>query len=419
MKKKPRFSAHATARFALLALVACALSALCLTGCTVHPDESEPMPGQELNPGDTAAPAQQPAEEAAPPSEEELRAAEAQRIVSEMTVEEKAAQLFFVTPEAITGVSTATQAGNATRAALEQYPVGGLIYFAKNLQSDAQTRQLLANTQQYAHEISGLPIFLGVDEEGGTVTRIGGKGDFGIPNVGDMANVETPEQAGEIAATIAGYLRDLGFNVDFAPDADIANIEGSSLARRSFGATADEAAPKVAAQVKNFLDAGMLCSAKHFPGIGGALGDSHNESIYSEKTLDEMAAEEWKPFVAAIEAGVPFIMVGHLTCENATGTTLPASLNPVILRDVLRDRLGYDGIIITDSLAMAAATNIYTPDRIAVEVLAAGADMVLMPEDFPAAYQGLLDAVATGEITEERLDESVLRVVTTKLTLAQ
>lgn len=344
---------------------------------------------------------------------------EVDRIVSQMTLEQKVAQLFVVRPEAITGVGTATAAGETTRQALLDMPVGGIVYFAANLVDTDQTREMLRNTATYAEEASGLPIFLCVDEEGGTVSRVGGNPGFGVDNVGNMCDVGATGDASyarEVAKHIGTYLQYLGFNVDFAPDADIANNpESDTMSLRSFGSTADVVAPMVEAQVGGFAEAGVLCSAKHFPGIGGAMGDSHDGRIYSEKTLDEIRAEELRPFEAAIEADVPFVMVGHLSMPTITGDGDPATISSEIITDLLRNELGYQGIIITDSMAMGAALESLTLDRLGVAPLLAGADMVLMPEDLQAAYQGVLDAVAAGELTEERIDESVRRVVRTKL----
>ena len=344
-------------------------------------------------------------------------ASEVDQIISGMTLEQKVAQLFVVRPEAVTGVSVQTAAGEATRQALQAMPVGGICYFAANLLDTDQTRQMLSNTARYSEEITGLPMFLCVDEEGGTVSRVGGNPGFGVDNVGNMCDVGAigdTDYARQVAKHISDYLTYLGFNVDFAPDADIANNPNGTMGLRSFGSTADVVAPMVAAQVEGFAEGGVLCSAKHFPGIGGAVGDSHDGRIYSEKTLDQIRAEELRPFQAAIEADVPFIMVGHLSMPTITGDNDPATLSSEIVTDLLRNELGYQGII-TDSMAMGAATDSLTVDRLGVEPLKAGVDMVLMPEDLQAAYQGVLDAVASGELTEERIDESLRRVIQTKL----
>lgn len=340
-----------------------------------------------------------------------------EQAVSGMTLEEKVAQLFVVRPEDLTHVGTQVAAGEATRAALEERPVGGICYFAQNLVDPEQTRAMLANTQAYYEELTGLPCFLAVDEEGGTVLRVGSNPAFGVTRVGDMADVASDEEARELAVTIGSYLTDLGFNVDFAPDADIADVEGSTLVRRSFGSSAEVVAPRVRAQVEGFLSTGILCAAKHFPGIGGAVGDSHDGTIMANTTAEELRASELVPFEAAMDAGVPFVMVGHITLLNVTGDYVPASLNPRVVQQILREELGYDGIVITDSLSMGAVVEEVGSERIGVQALLAGVDMILMPADLDAAYQGILDAVASGELTEARIDESVTRIVRAKLEL--
>ena len=417
--------ARPTRLIALVGVFACLLALALCTGCSAA--TSEPA-GSHGNPfadaindassehGDTPEVSDEQSE--SEPKEDPLTV-RAKEIIDGMTLEQKAAQLFVITPEAITGVDTATLATEATRAALEAYPVGGIVYFQKNLVNEQQTRDMLANTQTYAREVTGLPAFLCIDEEGGTVSRIGGNPGFAVSNVGNMSDVGAlgdAEYARNIAANIGSYLRDLGFNVDFAPDADIANNPASdTMALRSFGSNAAAVSPMVKAQVEGFLSSDMLCAAKHFPGIGGAEGDSHDTSIYSSKTVDQMAQEELLPFQAAMEADAPFIMVGHLSTPQATGNDLPASVSSAIVTDVLRNRLGYDGIVITDSLAMGAVCELYAPYEIGVAALEAGVDMVLMPADFPAAYQGVLDAVASGRLSEERIDSSLERIVRAKL----
>lgn len=373
-------------------------------------DEREPQPVEPA-----PAPA---APQPAPAPTLDERAAEK---TASLTLEQKVAQLFVVTPEAITGVGTATQAGPTTQQALAAYPVGGLVYFQKNLLSADQTREMIANSQAFAQDACGLPLFVGVDEEGGTVSRVGGNPGFAIPNEGNMANVGAtgdPAQAKAVAQAIGGYLGDLGFNLDFAPDADICGDPATDvMALRSFGTDPALVASMVSAQVEGFADAGMLCSAKHFPGIGGVMGDSHEGAIASGKTLDQLRNWELVPFKAAIDAGVPMVMVGHLTAPNAFGSDVPASLNPAAVTNLLRGELGFEGLIITDSLSMGAVGDFCTPDQAGVTALEAGADLVLMPEDFAAAYQGVLDAVSAGTLSEERIDQSVARIVKAKLAL--
>ena len=407
-----------------LAVTTLALTALILlAGCVASATNEDSEPATEFDnvedPHQPQPPSTVPAPAAPKPALTlDERAAEK---AAALTLEQKVAQLFVVTPEAITEVGTATQAGEATKEALAAYPVGGLVYFKKNLLSADQTREMIANSQTYAQDACGLPLLVGVDEEGGTVSRIGGNPGFAIPNVGNMADVgatNDPTQAQAVAQTIGGYLCDLGFNLNFAPDSAICgNPATDVMALRSFGTDPALVSDMVSAQVKGFANAGVLCCAKHFPGIGGMTGDSHEGAIVTQNTLDELRIGELAPFEAAIEADVPMVMVGHLTAPNAFGNDVPASLNPAAVTDLLRGELGFQGLVITDSLSMGAVGDFCTPDQAGVMALLAGADLVLMPEDFASAYRGVLDAVCAGTLSEDRIDQSVMRIVKAKLAL--
>ena len=252
----------------------------------------------------------------------------------------------------------------------------------------------------------------------GTVVRIADNEAFGAQNVGDASALGAAgdsSAAKEAAEKIADYLKPLGFNLDFAPVADVVDpARSDTMGLRSFSSDPAVCADMVRAEVEGFLGQGMLCCAKHFPGIGAAAGDSHDDAITIEKTIDELQETDLVPFKAAIEAGVPLIMVGHLNLPNIISDGVPAPLSAVVVQDLLRDTLGYAGVIVTDSLSMGAITNYYTPAEAAVAALKAGCDIPLMPERFGEAYQGVLDAVAAGDLTEERIDESVTRILAAK-----
>lgn len=342
------------------------------------------------------------------------------RKVSSLTLEQKVAQMFFPQPEALTGMGQVTAAGDTTRKAFANIPVGGMCYFAQNLQSESQARQMLSASNQISLDEVGLPLLMSVDEEGGTVSRVGGNKGFSVENVGNMRDVGdtgNARRAYDVCKKIASYLVPLGFNLDFAPDADIVNGTSQTMAKRSFGTTADVVAPMVESAVKGILDGGIMCCAKHFPGIGGAQGDSETETITTDKTLDQLRQEELVPFERAIAAGVPMVMVGHISCPKVTGDSAPASLSRAIVTDVLRGELGFDGIIITDSLGMGAVAGLHKARDLGVAAIEAGVDMLLMTPELTASYQGVLDAVKAGTITEERIDESVTRIVRAKLAL--
>lgn len=338
-------------------------------------------------------------------------------ILEKMTIEQKVAQLFIITPDALTGVDAVSAAGDTTYAMLQQYPVGGLVYFENNLQSYDQISEMLHNVQQYSLEIEGLPLFLAVDEEGGSVARISGR-VYGVEAIEDMATVgasEDYDRAREIGTYIGNYLNDLGFNVNFAPCADVlTNSENTVVVHRSFGSNAALVAKMVDLQRKAMEKEEVLGVLKHFPGHGATSEDSHQGFAYIGKTEQELKTNEWIPFEKGIEEGTKMIMVGHIICPKVSGTEEPASLSYDMVTKTLREKMGFKGLVVTDALNMGAIVDHYTSADAAVKAIQAGVDLLLMPLDFSGAYQGVLDAVYNGEISEKRLNESLYRILQVK-----
>ena len=339
--------------------------------------------------------------------------------LEEMTLEEKVAQLFIIQPEAILDVGTAVAAGDATREAIDKYPVGGFIYFGENLQSKEQTQEMLRNVQAYSTERTGFPAFLSVDEEGGTVARVAGTGNFDVPDIGDMADIGAAgdvDAAKQVGEDIGSYLAELGFNLDFAPVADVlSNPENTVVRKRSFGSDPELVSDMAIAVSDGLEEKGLLSAYKHFPGHGATSADTHKGYAYTDKTLEELEACELIPFQRCIADGAKIIMAAHISVPNVTGDDTPTSLSKTMVTDILREMMGYTGLVVTDAMNMGAITEEYTSAEAAVKALQAGVDVVLMPENYQQAYQGVLDAVADGTLTEERIDESVTRILTVKL----
>ena len=349
---------------------------------------------------------------------------QAAQLVSQMTLEDKIAQMFVITPNALTGyASGVTAAGDTTKEAYQSRPVGGIVYMADNLTDPEQTTTMLSNMQEIARERTGLPVFLCVDEEGGSVARIAGNDAFGVTDVGNMSDIGASgdvQNAYNAGSTIGSYLAALGFNVDFAPVADVlTNPDNQVIGQRSFGSDAQTVAGMVTSELQGLSAAGVYGTVKHFPGHGGTSGDSHDGAVSTDKTLEELMAEELVPFQSAIDGGVNFVMVGHISAPNVTGDNAPATLSKVLITDVLRGQMGYNGIVITDAMNMEAVAGFYNSDKAAVLAVTAGADMILMPADYNTAYTGILNAVNDGTITEERINESVTRIVKAKLAMGQ
>lgn len=346
---------------------------------------------------------------------------QAAQIVSGMTLEEKVAQMFFITPEALTGYGQVTVAGDATNEAYQKYPVGGLIYNSQNLVDIDQTKTMMAKMQQYADSRISLPVFLGVDEEGGSVTRIASNEAYGITNVNNMSDIGATgdtQNAYQAGVTIGTYLSDLGFNLDFAPVADVLTVSDSVIGNRSFGTDSELVASMALSELQGLESMGIQGVVKHFPGHGGVSGDSHSGAVSTDKSLEELFASELVPFQRAIDGGAQFLMVGHIAAPNVTWDDTPASLSKVMITDVLRTQMGYQGVVITDAMNMTAITANHAADEAAVLAVNAGADMILMPEDFGKAYNGVIDAVNNGTIEEYRINEAVVRIVKAKLALS-
>lgn len=392
---------------------------------TAQPEREDPYDGElpSAQPQEPSDSPDTPAEDA--PAEDPASAAQGNGGISEqsvslaaqaletMSLEEKVWQLFFVTPEGLTGVETATRAGETTKQALEEMPVGGLVYFAANLEAREQVVDMLGSTASY----SRLGVFLAIDEEGGTVSRLAGNPNLQADTVGamrDYGDAADPAAVYDAGQVIAGSLTGLGFNMNFAPVADVASSGSAVIGSRSFGTDAQLCASLVRVMAGSLRDGGVVPCVKHFPGYGSATADDHLGAASITKTLDALEQCDFLPFDAAIEDGVPFVMVSHLCAPEVTGDETPSDLSSMIVTDLLRNKLGFQNVIITDSQQMASITDNYTSADAAVKALQAGVDMILMPADLKAAYDAVLSAVQVGTLTEQRIDESVIRILQVK-----
>lgn len=358
-------------------------------------------------------------EKISPESEER----QIETILEGMSLEDKVAQLFVVTPEKLTGMDLVTQAGDMTQEAINGLPVAGLVYMDANIVDAQQVTQMLENVQQFSMDRVGLPLFLCVDEEGGTVARIANNENFDVPWVGNMSEIGATgdsDNAYSAGVTIGIYLRELGFNVDFAPVADVLGYEGYELLMyRSFGTDAGLVADMTSALRQGMEESGVQAVYKHFPGHGAASGDSHEGYVQVEKTMEELRSWDLVPFQKGIDDGLGWIMIGHISLPYASSDGLPASLSPEIVTGLLRKEMGFDGIVITDAMNMGAIADNYSSGDAAVLAIQAGVDLILEPADLDSAYQGILDAVTDGRLTQERIDESLRRILRAKLELAQ
>lgn len=315
-------------------------------------------------------------------------------LLQDMTIEEMAAGMFLVTPEALTGVQTVVQAGDGTKEAITEKPVGGIIYSAKNFQSKEQFQEMLAKTKDF----SKYPLFMAVTAE------CGAGASFGIADTKKASEITDTDSAREAYGVIGETLASYGVNMNMAPVSELAADDGnSSLQGRTFGSDAAAAAPLVSASVQAMQEKGVSAVLQKFP-----------QAAAGSKSLEELKNSEFLIYEAAIKGGVDCIMISNISSNSAMGGDTPVSLSGVMITEVLRKDLGFDGVVITDALDDTAITQNYTPAEAAAAAIEAGADVLYCPADFDEAYKGVLQAVADGKITKERIHESLVRIYRVK-----
>lgn len=342
---------------------------------------------------------------------EPFRLTDAQDILSQMTTEEKVAQLFIVTPEQIAS-GTMTKVSQRFIQNLKRFPVGGILLYNWHIQNPKQLRTFTTAMK----DASSIPLILAIDEEGGRVARIANSDEFYLPRfksmgtTGDTGNAENARGAGQI---IGSYLTTYGFTMNFAPVADVnTNPENIVIGARAFGSDPKLVSAMAGAFLSGLHSTGIKGSLKHFPGHGDTKGDTHADYVAVTKSWEELKKCELIPFIENFDSA-DTVMVAHVTC-TAIDDTYPASLSKKLVTGKLRNELGYKGIILTDGLNMGAIEKNYGSAEAAVLAFEAGNDILLMPNDFTAAFNGVLSAVQSGRIPMDRLDESVLRILKLK-----
>lgn len=330
--------------------------------------------------------------------------------IAQMSLKDRVYQLFFVTPEQITGTGRTV----VTPLDLTEKPVGGIICMGANLESIDQTKNMLAKTQESALR-NGVGVFFAVDEEGGRVARCALKlGTTAFDGMAVYGKQNDFDEAFNIGKTIGTDIKALGFNVDFAPVADVDISPTNELGNRIFSDDPEVVSNMVSGVVRGLNASGVAATLKHFPGLGAEDGNTHTDtSIVIDRTLEQLRTEEFVPFKGGIRAGAEFVMVGHQKV-SAFGDNLPADVSYKAVTEMLRGELGFNGIAITDAQNMNTISKVYDSGTAAVMSVKAGIDMILAPKDLDTAVNGVYNAVLSGEISEERLNESVTRILTLK-----
>lgn len=339
-----------------------------------------------------------------------------ERKLKKMDIHEKVCQMFIAVPEKTTYYyDTLTYVDDWYKKCYEEYPIGGYIYFDANIVWEQQLCDLLSDSQEMAAEYNnGIGLFQAVDEEGGSVTRVQKMlWKTPVENMSYYGKLNDYSATYNAGITIGSYLNACGFNVNFAPVADVNISETNELGSRIFSSDPLVVSDMCTAIIKGLKSQEVASTLKHFPGLGAGTGNTHYETVEIDRSLEELEITEFPAFKGGIDAGADFVMVGHQIVK-AAGDKLPADLSSVVVTDWLREKLGFEGIVITDSQAMGAITNNYTSGEAAIKSIEAGVDIILMPNDLRAAVDDVEAAVKSGKLSEERIDKSVIRILEKK-----
>lgn len=341
--------------------------------------------------------------------------------LQQMSLQEKVGQMFIIRPEALDRDIYYNSAADLKALSLQEvndrmketaakYPMGGVILFSNNIKDPDQLATFMA-------DLKALPShpLLCVDEEGGIVARLANNKNFRVPkfpNMTDLAAAGRPGDVQEAAFTIGSYLKDYGFDIDFAPVADVnTNPRNIVIGKRAFSTDPRLAAPMVKAYLKGLQKAGVIGCLKHFPGHGDTTADSHFGYAMSRKSWEEIKDCEMITFKAGINAGAKMVMTAHISLPNVTGSNTPSTLSPLILQDKLRGELGFKGVIVSDAMEMGAIIRQYAVEDACIMAIKAGVDILLCVREYPSTFEAVVNAVRHGEIPESRIDESVRRIL--------
>ena len=340
-------------------------------------------------------------------------------IINQMSLREKVGQMFFIRLEALDPNYISDElSGKYIKHDIlndemidtyNEYPCGGIVLFAKNLNDE---RQLITLTNNI-HNLDNRPLIC-IDEEGGVVSRIANSNKFRVKKTPNNNTMTTYDDAYKQGYYIGSYLKKYHIDIDFAPVADINSVsQDNAIGERSFGDNPITVSTMVNAFISGLHDNNIIACTKHFPGHGNSKDDSHLNEVNIEDTLEMLKEEELVPFINNLDIS-DMVMIGHIKTPNTTNNDLPASLSKEIITDILRDTYKYDGLIITDSFEMAAITKYYTNQEVVLTAIDAGVDILLMPENYKEAFDTIIQAINTNQIKEERINESVKRILKLK-----
>ena len=331
--------------------------------------------------------------------------------IANMTLEQKVAGLFFVTPEELTGESSVTIGGSTLNGVLNEYPVGGLYLTESNMESPEQLKEMIFNIKSFTHN----EMFIGISEIGGEGSPLvaSGLSEAVISSQPTLGESEDNSGAYMAGIAIGNQMNEYGINTVIGPLADIALEEDGFTSADSFNSDPARVKDLVRNTVHGIEDQNVNCCVKFFPGYGDVAKSPENSRPTSDRTKEDIVEKDYPIYDDAIDGGADFVMVSQIAYDSITGD-VPACLAPEVVTEMLRGELEYDGIIITDNLDTRSIVMHYKHADMAVMAIQAGADMLFCSGDFKKAYNGILEAVADGDITEERINESIYRIYRVK-----
>lgn len=327
--------------------------------------------------------------------------------LDEMSIDEKIGQMLVISyrsPDYSTKLDTT----------LRTIQPGGFILFKENITDYESTVSYINKIKETAH----IPMLIGIDQEGGRVQRIKALSDANvleIPPMLEIGKTKNPSLSKQIGRVLGEEIASFGINLDYAPVLDIfSNPVNTVIGNRAFGTTKETVIDMALPFSEGLKESGVIPVFKHFPGHGDTVVDSHVGLPIVTKTKEELLEREFVPFMKAIQQNAEMIMVGHIALPNVTGDETPASLSKVMITDILRGELGFQGVVTTDALEMKAITDHYTTKEMMRLVVNAGVDLILMPEESSEAVKAMKECLSEGTITEEQINTSVRRILTLK-----
>ncbi|GIN58221.1 glycoside hydrolase family 3 [Lederbergia ruris] len=325
-----------------------------------------------------------------------------------MDIREKIGQMIFAGPDG-------TEMDEGTKKLIQHHQVGGFIFFAANLQNTEQLTTLL-NDIKKKNATNSIPLFLGVDQEGGRISRFPEE-VLKLPTNEEIGIINNPAFSFEVGQILGKQVKAFGFNLDFAPVLDVnSNPDNPVINDRSFGPDPQLVSRLGIETMKGIQSQQIMSVIKHFPGHGDTIVDSHLDLPVIGKSTEELEQLELIPFQEAIDKGADMVMVAHILLPEID-PTYPSSMSETVITDMLRKQLGFNGVVVTDDMTMKAITNHYDIGEAAVQSVKAGSDIILIAHEYDnatAAIDALVHAVEAGELSEKRIDESVLRILELK-----